>query len=85
MRWLDRMLIRICGKFGNYTKDDATTFQLQTNFSIFPQFIFHLRRSQFLQVFNASPDETILFRTELNRQPVSQSLVMIQPMEYIIV
>jgi len=79
MRWLDRMLIRICGKFGQFTKDNAASFNLPTNFSIFPQFIFHLRRSQFLQVFNSSPDETIIFRQELNKQDVSQSLVMIQP------
>jgi len=79
MRWLDRMLIRICGKFGQFTKDVASSFQLPPHFSIFPQFIFHLRRSQFLQVFNSSPDETIIFRQELNKQNVSQSLVMIQP------
>jgi len=79
MRWLDRMLIRLCGKFGAYKKDVASTFNLPAHFSIFPQFIFHLRRSQFLQVFNSSPDETIIFRQELNKQNVSQSLVMIQP------
>jgi len=79
MRWLDRMLIRVCGKFGTFQKDVATSFNLPVNFSIFPQFIFHLRRSQFLQVFNSSPDETIQFRQELNKQNVSQALVMIQP------
>merc|ERR1711871_1812616 len=79
MRWLDRMLIRICGKFGQFTKDVASSFQLPPHFSIFPQFMFHLRRSQFLQVFNSSPDETIIFRQELNKQNTSQSLVMIQP------
>jgi len=79
MRWLDRMLIRVCGKFGSFTKDVATSFNLPGNFSIFPQFIFHLRRSQFLQVFNSSPDETIIFRQELNKQTVGQALVMIQP------
>ena len=50
MRWLDRMLIRLCSRFGQYTKDDSTSFSLSANFSIFPQFMFHLRRSQFLQV-----------------------------------
>jgi len=79
MRWLDKTLIRICQKFGSYTKEDASSFHLQPTFSIFPQFIFHLRRSQFLQVFNSSPDETALYRRELNRQNVANSLVMIQP------
>jgi len=79
MRWLDRTLIKLCTKFGSYTKGDAASFHLQPQFSIFPQFIFHLRRSPFLQVFNSSPDETALYRSELNRQNVANSLVMIQP------
>jgi len=79
MRWLDRMLIRLCSRFGQYTKDDASSFSLSNNFSIFPQFMFHLRRSQFLQVFNSSPDETTIFRHELSGQTVANCLVMIQP------
>ena len=62
LRWLDRMLIRLCQKFADYRKDDPSSFQLAGNFSIYPQFMFHLRRSQFLQVFNNSPDETTYFR-----------------------
>merc|ERR1711957_1020205 len=79
MRWLDRMLIRLCSRFGQYTKDDSTSFSLSANFSIYPQFMFHLRRSQFLQVFNSSPDETAFFRAILLREKVTNSLVMIQP------
>ncbi|KAK3045067.1 GTPase-activating protein S23 [Coniosporium uncinatum] len=41
--------------------------------------MFHLRRSQFLQVFNNSPDETAFYRHHLNRQDVNNSLIMIQP------
>jgi protein transport protein SEC23 len=62
LRWLDRMLIRLCQKFADYRKEDPTSFQLTPNFSIYPQFMFHLRRSQFLQVFNNSPDETAYYR-----------------------
>lgn len=62
LRWLDRMLIRLCQKFAEYRKEDPTSFQLSPNFSIYPQFMFHLRRSQFLQVFNNSPDETAFYR-----------------------
>lgn len=79
IRWLDKTLIRLCCKFGNYQQGDPQSFSLQPNFSIFPQFIFHLRRSQFLQVFNSSPDETALYRHALNCQNVANSLVMIQP------
>lgn len=62
LRWLDRMLIRLCQKFAEYRKDDAGSFRLNDNFMIYPQFMFHLRRSQFLQVFNNSPDETAFYR-----------------------
>lgn len=78
-RWLDRMLIRVCNKFGDYKKDDPASFSLSPNFSLFPQFMFNLRRSQFVQVFNNSPDETAYFRMVLNRENVLNSLVMIQP------
>lgn len=79
LRWLDRMLIRLCQKFADYRKDDPSSFQLANNFSIYPQFMFHLRRSQFLQVFNNSPDETAYFRYILNTEDVTDSLIMIQP------
>ena len=62
LRWVDRMLIRLCQKFGEYNKDDQNSFRLAENFSLYPQFMFHLRRSQFLQVFNNSPDETSFYR-----------------------
>ena len=37
LRWVDRMLIRLCQKFGDYHKDDPTSFQLADNFSLYPQ------------------------------------------------
>ncbi|KAL8120942.1 hypothetical protein AgCh_017934 [Apium graveolens] len=49
-RWLDRNLIRLCSKFGDYRKDDPHSFTLNPLFSLFPQFMFNLRRSQFVQV-----------------------------------
>ncbi|KAM0749280.1 putative SEC23-component of COPII coat of ER-golgi vesicles [Meredithblackwellia eburnea MCA 4105] len=79
LRWLDRMLIRLCQKFAEYRKDDPSSFRLNDNFVIYPQFMFHLRRSQFLQVFNNSPDETAFYRHILNTEDVNNSLVMIQP------
>lgn len=79
LRWLDRMLIRLCQKFADYRKDDPMSFRLSQAFSIYPQFMFHLRRSQFLQVFNNSPDETAYYRHVLMREDVTNSLIMIQP------
>ncbi|KAI5919088.1 hypothetical protein F4810DRAFT_714803 [Camillea tinctor] len=79
LRWVDRMLIRLCSRFADYRKDDPSSFRLEKNFTLYPQFMFHLRRSQFLQVFNNSPDETAFYRHVLNHEDVSNSLVMIQP------
>lgn len=79
LRWLDRSLIRFVAKFGDYTKDEPSSLRLAEQFSLYPQFMFHLRRSQFLQVFNNTPDETSFFRLMLNRETVLSCLVMIQP------
>jgi protein transport protein SEC23 len=108
VRWLDRSLIRICSKFGEYQKETPSSFSLSPRLSIFPQFMFNLRRSQFvqvvcslffiklcvkdesfiypnidylrlLQVFNNSPDETAYFRMMLDRENVTNAVVMIQP------
>jgi protein transport protein SEC23 len=79
LRWVDRSLIRLCSKFADYVPDDPNSFRLTPEFSLFPQFVFHLRRSQFLQLFNSSPDEAAYYRYILNRENTTNSLVMIQP------
>uniref|UniRef100_A0A3B4DHX8 Protein transport protein SEC23 n=1 Tax=Pygocentrus nattereri TaxID=42514 RepID=A0A3B4DHX8_PYGNA len=82
LRWLDRQLIRLCQKFGDYHKDDPNSFRFSETFSLYPQFMFHLRRSPFLQVFNNSPDESSYYRHHFMRQDLTQSLIMIQPILY---
>jgi len=79
LRWIDRMLIRLMSKFADYRNDDPTSFRLSSQFSIYPQFMFHMRRSQFLQVFGCSPDETAYNRLILTRESCTNSLIMIQP------
>lgn len=79
LRWLDRGLIRLCAKFADYTPDDPTSFRLPAEFGLYPQFMFHLRRSHFLQLFNSSPDEAAYYRYIFQRETVTNSLVMIQP------
>ena len=79
LRWLDRSLIRLCSKFASYRKDDPSSFRLSAEFSIFPQFMFHLRRSKFLQSFNTSPDEQAFYKHIINRESTSNSLIMLQP------
>ena len=79
LRWVDRSLIRLCAKFAEYTPDDPNSFRLSPEFSLYPQFMFHLRRSQFLQLFNSSPDEAAYYRYILAKENTTNSLVMIQP------
>lgn len=79
VRWIDRTLIRLCHKFADYQNNAPSSLRLAPNFSLYPQFMFHLRRSQFIQVFNNSPDETAFYRHCLNREDLTNSLVMIQP------
>lgn len=79
IRWLDDTLIRFASKFGDYVPEDPSSFRLSSNFSLYPQFMFHLRRSQFIDVCNTTPDETAYFRLMLNREGVVSSLIMIQP------
>ncbi|DBA68065.1 TPA: hypothetical protein ACH3X2_014085 [Trebouxia sp. C0005] len=78
-RWLDRTLIRVASRFGDYRKDDPTSFNLQPQLEYLPQFMFNLRRSQFVQVFGNSPDETAYCRVLLNRETTSDAITMIQP------
>lgn len=79
LRWVDRSLIRLCSKFAEYEPDQPQSFRLSAEFSLFPQFMFHLRRSQFLQLFNSSPDEATYYRYILTRENTTNSLVMLQP------
>ena len=58
LRWLDRSLIRLCAKFADYRPDDASSFRLSNELAIYPQFMFHQRRTQIMQHINNSPDES---------------------------
>ncbi|MCO5609601.1 hypothetical protein L7F22_063831 [Adiantum nelumboides] len=79
IRWLDNLLIGFASKFGDYNKEDPDSFRLSSSLSLFPQLMFYLRRSQFLQVSRNTPDETAYFWLMLNREGVAGSVVMIQP------
>jgi len=79
LAWLDRTAVDLCTKYGTYTPRVQSSFSLSEEFRLFPQMVFHLRRSQFMQVFNNTPDETVFYRVALLREPVSAAIVMIQP------
>lgn len=76
---IDKMTIEFCTRFAQYTKGVVTSFMLSNKFAFLPHFIFHLRRSPFISVFNNSPDETSFVRHILMHEDTNNCLIMIQP------
>lgn len=58
--WLDKTLFKFTSHFANYTRDDIQSFSLPAQMKSFPQFMYHLRRCQFISTFGTSPDEVII-------------------------
>ena len=79
LRWLDRHLIRFVHRFATFNKDDPRSLRLGPRLSFFPIFMYHLRRSPFLQFFNSSPDETANYRIQLFRTQLRDAILMIHP------
>lgn len=82
LRWLDRKLVSIVAEFGERSSGKGAPMVLPQQLMLFPAFMFHLRRSGYLQVFNSSPDETAILRLQLLKSCVSDSVVQIQPTLY---
>lgn len=79
VKHLDRLLIDYCKRFGQFQKGQLNLFRLSSSFGMLPQFMYHLRRSPFVRLFNNSPDETSFVRHCLMHEDVTNSLIMIQP------
>ena len=79
LRWLDNSLITVSTKVADVPNKNPDSVTYPLSFQNFPQFVYYLRRSQFIQVFNYSPDETAFFRACLMREPVASAMMMIQP------
>jgi len=75
VRFLDRLFIRVLQRFGDYRKEDPASFRFAPQFGLLPQFMFNLQRSQFVQVFNNSPNKTAYYRMVLNRENVTNAWV----------
>ncbi|KAK6454166.1 uncharacterized protein RJT20DRAFT_56763 [Scheffersomyces xylosifermentans] len=76
---LDKILIDFCTRVSVYTAGVMDSFRLSSTYALLPQFLFHLRRSPFINVFNNSPDETSFVRHVFMHEDVNNSLIMIQP------
>lgn len=79
IRWLDRQLITMLNRYSHFRKGEPGSLAIPEEMNVFHQFMFYLRRGPLIQVFNNSPDETVHFRYYLQRESVSNVLIMIQP------
>ena len=80
LKWIDKTLIHLMSKFAKYTKNVPSSFKLTQRFNYFPQFMFYLRRSSFIQSFNESPDESTYYKFLLLSENVQNCSIMIQPL-----
>ncbi|CCW65235.1 unnamed protein product [Phytomonas sp. EM1] len=78
-RWLDTLLVKFVRRYGTYTPNLPDSLRLSPCLSLFPSFMFNLRRSEYMMVINISPDETTFKRHWLMREPVDNCVRMIQP------
>lgn len=76
---VDKILIGFCRVFADYNINDTSSFVLNQNLILLPQFIYHFRRSNFMSTFNSSPDQTAYLQHALLAEDVTNSLFMIQP------
>eukprot|EP00759_Apiculatamorpha_spiralis_P034169 PhF_6_TR35359/c0_g1_i1/m.51323/K14006/SEC23; protein transport protein SEC23 len=78
-RWVDKVLVSILKRFAQFAPNSPESVRLAPSFSLFPVFMYHLRRSEFFLFFNISPDEMTYKRHYLAREPCEHCLTMIQP------
>ncbi|KAJ3450039.1 protein transport protein sec23 [Anaeramoeba flamelloides] len=80
VRWIDRSTINLCKNVAQYKKKDIHSFNLPSTFLKFPLYMYHLRRSPFLDKFGKSPDQSTFLKLNLLRQNISNSMKMIIPL-----
>lgn len=78
-KWVDRLLLKFCVRFAFFNRNDRASFRLPPLIKHFPQFIYHLRRSAFVNPFGSPPDQSIYFKTCMSRESVPNCMVMVQP------
>lgn len=66
-KWVDRILLKFSVKFAQFNRGQRASFRLPNQMKHFPQFIYHLRRSGFINPFGSPPDQSIYMKTCLNR------------------
>lgn len=77
--WLNSVLIKFVRRFTTCEKDRPDTLKIPDEISLIPQFMYYFRKSYFVQKFATSVDESALYKMTLNRESLTNMLVMIQP------
>jgi protein transport protein SEC23 len=78
-KWVDRILLKFSVRFAQFNRNDKNSFRLPSPMKHFPQFIYHLRRSGFINPFGSPPDQALYIKTCLMRESIANCMVMIQP------
>lgn len=76
---LDKLIVDFCRQFSQYRKGDPASFVIFNKYFDLASFVYHLRRSPLIRVFNSSPDETSYYHHVLMHEDVYNSVVMIKP------
>lgn len=76
---LDDFLVKFCSRFAVFYKGSVESFSLSSTYAMLPQFLYHLKRTSLISLFNNSPDETSFIRHVFLHEDVTNSLIIIQP------
>jgi len=79
LKWIDKHLIQFMHRYSTFTPKSTTGYVMPEEISLYPQFMFHLRRGPLVSNFGNSPDYTTFIRHYLLRENVSNTGIMIQP------
>ncbi|EAY14744.1 Sec23/Sec24 trunk domain containing protein [Trichomonas vaginalis G3] len=80
VKFLDQTIINTCRVLGSYQRGKKDSLSLPASIIDLPQFMYHFRRSSFMQTFNASPDSTASVRMAMLVEDTTNCLLMMQPM-----
>lgn len=79
VNFINKTLIDFMSNFCKYRTNDTSSIVIPHSINLLPQFLYHLRRSNFIQIFNSSPDESTFYRHCFFTEDCINSLTMIQP------
>ena len=78
--WVDRTLLRVTKRVAqSLPQEEARGDLFSGSYSEYPRDMYFLRRSNFLQYFNSTPDETAYWRHHLIGQPAAEAHRMFCP------